>query len=88
MSRAELYDLLDDELRSELMAFAPIQKMQLEREARRDGISVTIDDDGAGDDSAANGSTTSDDGTDAAATTGETVTLAPRDEDGKDGDAR
>ena len=33
MGRDELYDMLDDQLKSELMAFAPIQKMQLERRA-------------------------------------------------------
>ena len=37
MDREQLYGLLDDELRSELMAFAPIQKMRLDRKAREEG---------------------------------------------------
>lgn len=37
MGREQLYGLLDDELRSELMAFAPIQKMRLDRKAREEG---------------------------------------------------
>ena len=48
MSRAELYDLLDDELRSELMAFAPIEKMRLDRATReqetRSGGATSPDD--------------------------------------------
>ena len=37
MSREELYGLLDDELKSELMAFAPVQKMKLDRAAAHGG---------------------------------------------------
>ena len=37
MDKEQLYGLLDDELRSELMAFAPIQKMRLDRKAREEG---------------------------------------------------
>ena len=37
LSREELYGLLDDELRGELMAFAPIQKMRLDRAVREAG---------------------------------------------------
>ena len=35
MSRTELYGLLDDELRQEFMAFAPLDKMRLDRTAPR-----------------------------------------------------
>ena len=37
LSREELYGLLDDELKGELMAFAPIQKMRLDRAEREAG---------------------------------------------------
>ena len=34
MSQEELYEMLDDELRAELLAFAPIEKMRLDKGAR------------------------------------------------------
>lgn len=37
MSREELYGLLDAELKEEFMAFAPLEKIRLDREAERDG---------------------------------------------------
>ena len=39
MSREQLYDLLDDELRQEFMAFAPIDKMRLDRTGASDAPS-------------------------------------------------
>lgn len=37
MSREELYGLLDAELKEEFMAFAPLEKIRLDREAEQDG---------------------------------------------------
>ena len=34
MSREELYELLDNELKEEFMAFAPLEKIKLDREAQ------------------------------------------------------
>ena len=34
MSKEELYEMLDDELKAELLAFAPIEKMRLDKSAR------------------------------------------------------
>ena len=34
MSQEELYEMLDDELKAELLAFAPIEKMRLDKGAR------------------------------------------------------
>ena len=40
MSREELYGLLDAELKEEFMAFAPLEKIRLDREAEQDGASA------------------------------------------------
>ena len=37
MSKKELYEMLDDELKAELLAFAPIEKMRLDKSARLAG---------------------------------------------------
>ena len=34
MSKEELYEMLDDELKAELLAFAPIEKMRLDKSTR------------------------------------------------------
>ena len=46
MSREELFGLLDDELRQEFMAFAPIDKMLLERKSDTDAAPTPHDADG------------------------------------------
>ena len=43
MSREELYGLLDAELKEEFMAFAPLEKIRLDREAEQDGTSGPAD---------------------------------------------
>ena len=43
MSREELYSLLDAELKEEFMAFAPLEKIRLDREAEQDGTSGPAD---------------------------------------------
>ena len=40
MSREELYGLLNAELKEEFMAFAPLEKIRLDREAEQDGASA------------------------------------------------
>ena len=40
MSREELYGLLDAELKEEFMAFAPLEKIRLDRDAEQDGASA------------------------------------------------
>ncbi len=43
MSREELYGLLDAELKEEFMAFAPLEKIRLDRETEQDGTSGPAD---------------------------------------------